>query len=105
MRETNYYFSVEVMRFEILLSLDKLQYADVEFDSKAFQIKMHHNFSSAAILQEAELVHCRLLLHRTYSQKRANIPPFSVSKGTYDCSTKNCIQQICKFLCILRSEF
>lgn len=40
--------------FEMLLSLDKLQCADLEFDSKAFQIKKHHNSLSPAVLQETE---------------------------------------------------
>lgn len=39
---------------EIFLSLDKLQCADIEFDSKAFQIKKHQNSSSAAVLQDKE---------------------------------------------------
>lgn len=40
--------------FEMLLSLDKLQCADLELDSKAFQIKKHHNSLSPAVLQETE---------------------------------------------------
>lgn len=32
------FYLVEAMRFEILLSFDKLQLADLEFDSKAVQI-------------------------------------------------------------------
>lgn len=58
-----------MMMFEMLLSLDKLQHVDLEFDSKAFQIKKHHNSLSTAVLQETELAHCWSLLHgvRTYS--------------------------------------
>lgn len=52
------------MKFEILLSVYKVQRADLEFDSKEFQIKKDCNSSSDAILQETVLVQCRSILHR-----------------------------------------
>lgn len=56
--------SVEVMKFEILLSVDKLQHADLEFDSKTFQIEKDYNSSSAEILEETVPVQCRSILHK-----------------------------------------
>lgn len=57
MRGTKYKLSsLEVMKFEILFSVDKLQCADLESDSKKFPIKKDYNSSSAATLQETVLV-------------------------------------------------
>lgn len=53
MRGTKYKLSSwDVMKFEILFSVGKLQCADLEFHSKKFPVKKNYNSSSAATLKE-----------------------------------------------------